>query len=434
MRVLARLAGWARRPGWAHAARVAAVAAALVGAVYVAVAVSFDVLDSSHLLAEVDADLKDTLRDFQLEHPALEDGVALPSETDVDRAPVLVWLAGGPHRRAEALSVSAPNLPASAPLGRRGPTTVRLGGQDFRLLAQKTAKGWVVAGESLSETERVAAVLDRAEVIAGPVLVVAVFFASLAIGVMASRPVENARRRQLDFAADASHELRTPLTVIEAEVGLALSQPRDSSSYRQTLEHIATEGRRLRHIVEELLFLARFDSAPPGPGYAWPGRGPPTSEPVDLAALAESCAGRFEAVAAARGVTISVATDGALALVKAPAEWLDRLCGVLLDNACRYAGHGGWVRVEVLARSGSVSLVVEDSGPGIPPEARPRLFDRFYRADSSHQPQDERSGAGLGLAIADAVVRSTGGKWKVAEATGGGAHMEVTWKKAGPFR
>jgi signal transduction histidine kinase len=275
----------------------------------------------------------------------------------------------------------------------------------------------------LADTERVSAVVDRAELIAGPVLVVAMFLAALALAVMASRPVEQAPRRQLDFTADASHELRTPLTVIEAEVGLTLSAERDSTAYQEALERIGKEGKRLRHIVEELLFLARFDSAPPPPG----------DEPVDLAALATSCTARFAAVAASSNIDLSVKTDSTSpALVKAPPAWLERLCGVLVDNACRYAGQGGSVVVTVAARSGTVSLAVDDTGPGIPPEARPWLFDRFYRA--SQVAQDSNTGAGLGLAIADAVVKSTGGKWRVGDAPIGGAHLEVSWRRTSVFR
>ena len=123
-----------------------------------------------------------------------------------------------------------------------------------------------MAGESLAEAEHVEAVVGRAEVVVGPTLVLAMFFGALGIGLMASRPVEQARRRQLEFSADASHELRTPVAVIEAEVGLALSMPRDGASYRTTLARIGTEGNRLRRIVEDLLFLARFDAKPPTPG------------------------------------------------------------------------------------------------------------------------------------------------------------------------
>lgn len=435
--------GWARQPGLAHAARVAAAAAVLMAALYVAVVVTFDVVDSAHLVGSLDAQLADRLHDVaRFEAHSAGEGLVLPDgkappgnrplpsdkevdsdgDSDIDGPPVLIWQVGGTGK-AVALSTSAPGLPVIDWANVTGPVTVRLGTENFRLLATRSSNGWVVAGESLADTERVIAVVDRAELVAGPVLVVAMFLSALAIGVMASRPVEQARRRQLDFTADASHELRTPLTVIEAEVGLALSATRDSAAYREALGRIGTEGKRLRHIVEELLFLARFDSTPPPPG----------DEPVDLAALAGSCAGRFAPVAAGNGVNLEVETDGAdPALVKAPPAWLDRLCGVLIDNACRYAGRGGSVLVTVTARSSTVSLSIDDTGPGIPEEARPRLFDRFYRA--TQVSEDSNSGAGLGLAIADAVVRSTGGKWRVGDAPSGGAHMEVSWRRAGAFR
>jgi signal transduction histidine kinase len=163
--------------------------------------------------------------------------------------------------------------------------------------------------------------------------------------------------------------------------------------------------------------LARFDSEPPPPG----------DEPVDLTAIAEGCADRFGAVAEAQDVAISVVREGdAQAWISAPPEWVDRLTGVLVDNACRYAGRGGTVRIVVNAHGARVSLAVEDSGPGIPAEERPRLFDRFHRAT------DQGTGAGLGLAIADSVVRSTGGRWRLSDGELGGARLEVAWHGAGP--
>jgi two-component system, OmpR family, sensor kinase len=111
-------------------------------------------------------------------------------------------------------------------------------------------------------------------------------------------------------------------------------------------------------------------------------------------------------------------------LLIAPPEWIDRLAGVLVDNACRYAGPGGQVRIQVRAQGGRISLTVEDSGPGIPAAERPRLFDRFHRAT------EHGSGAGLGLAIGDSIVRSTGGRWQVGDSALGGALMSVSWKQA----
>jgi hypothetical protein len=91
-------------------------------------------------------------------------------------------------------------------------------------------------------------------------------------------------------------------------------------------------------------------------------------------------------------------------IVTAPPDWLDRLVGILLDNACKYSPDGGSVLVHVAAEGRRVRLTVDDSGPGIPEDERGRVFDRFHRAT------DQPGGAGLGLAIADAIVHATGGK------------------------
>jgi signal transduction histidine kinase len=258
-------------------------------------------------------------------------------------------------------------------------------------------------------------VLTAGEVIAGPVVLIAVFFGALFIGLQASRPVEQARRRQLEFTADASHELRTPLSVIEAEVSLALRTPRDAARYRDTLERVSAESRRLHSIVDDLLWLARFDSQPT----------PPRSEPVDLHMVAYSCANRFGAVAQARDTSLLVEARGnVVPTINAPPEWVDRLCGVLVDNALRYARDNGVVRIVVTTQGNRVAVAVEDDGPGIPPEERPQLFDRFHRATG------EGSGTGLGLAIADSIVHSTGGRWRIADSVLGGAYMEVSWHRA----
>jgi signal transduction histidine kinase len=397
---------------------VAAVAAALIAVLYVAVTLSFDAVDNRHLVAQVDSRVKARL-DLITSQGGLEAlgaGQHLPPDTDVDDAPVVVWLVDA-EGLATGLTLGAPRLPASAWSRSGRPATASLGNGAFRFQAVPVGTSWLVGAQSLAGTEHIAAVVDRAEIIAGPFLVLAMFFGALAIGLMASRPIEQARRRQLEFTADASHELRTPLTVIEAEVGLALSAPRDSQSYQDTINRIGTEGKRLRHIVEDLLFLARFDSKPPAPN----------NEPVDLPTLVDACTQRFLAVASARGITLSVACEGTGdILIEAPPGWVDRLCGVLVDNACRYAGTGGWVRVLVTARGSSVSVAIEDSGPGIPANQRRALFDRFQRGNQGGE------GAGLGLAIADAVVRSTGGKWRVGDAPAGGAHMEVVWHRFRP--
>jgi len=410
------------RPQFAHAARVAAVATLLIAVQYVALTVTFDVIDANHLLAQVDARLSEQLADAGHSGDLAVPPGRVDDNGDIESAPIVFWRVDSAGRTV-ALSDGTPALAGAAWSRNERPTTATLGRSSFRLLATRVSGNWLVAGESLADTEHVQSVLVTAEIIAGPVLVLAMFLGALVIGLNASRPVEQARRRQLEFTADASHELRTPLSVIEAEVDLALgnnrSTPRrdDASRYRDTLERVGRENTRLRRIVEDLLWLARFDSEPPPPG----------DEPVDLTTIAEGCADRFSAVARSRDMALSVRSEGGgHAWINAPPEWIDRLTGVLVDNACRYAGAGGTVRIQVTAIANRVSLSVRDSGPGIDPAEQPRLFDRFHRAT------DEGTGAGLGLAIADAVVRSTGGRWRVGNAPEGGAEMEVSWHRAHP--
>ena len=410
----------------AHAVRVAAAAAAVIAVLYLAVVAVFDAVVVHRLVAQVDGRLTDRLRDAVREQ-AQEPGVLQPApvvppaahgDTDVDAAPVFVW-------RVDALGTvtgaqsGAPALVSGAWPRDGAPTTAGLGASEFRLAASRSGSGWLVAGASLAEERHLQGTLYAGEAVAGPIVVLAMFLGSLVIGLKASSPVEQARRRQLEFTADASHELRTPLTVIEAEVDLALRTSRGAASYRSTIERVGGESRRLLRIVEDLLWLARFDSTPP----------PPAREPVDLATIADACLARFAPLAAARRVSLVAERRGdGVAWVNAPPEWVDRLAGVLVDNACRYASDGGVARVRVETRGSRVALVVEDDGPGIPPEERPLLFDRFHRAS------DTAGGTGLGLAIADSIVRSTGGRWQVGDSELGGARFDVSWRSHGRDR
>ena len=253
-----------------------------------------------------------------------------------------------------------------------------------------------------------------AETVIAPVLLLTVFFGSWAIGRRVAAPIERARRRQLDFTADASHELRTPLTVIEAETSLALSSAREPGADQQALERINDETQHLGRLVRDLLWLARFDAAPPAPGVA----------PVDIGTLATTTAERFRAISEQRGLRLVTRVTGTSSpVITAPAEWLARLVSVLIDNAVKYSSSGGTVSVEVSTDAGRVRLAVEDTGPGIPASERDRIFDRFHRAT------DEPGGAGLGLAIADAIVRGTGGRWEIGDAPGGGARMAASWTR-----
>jgi len=256
----------------------------------------------------------------------------------------------------------------------------------------------------------------------GPPALVAVFlfFLLLSFGVFlmigrrAARPIEEARRRQLEFAIDASHELRTPLTVIEGEASLALRRNRGADEYRLALEKILGEGRRMRQIVDDLMWLARAEAEPIHPTFV----------EVDLAGIGAAAAHRFEAVAAAKHQRISSTSNGNTGpMLVSPVEWMERLAGVLLDNACRYTPEGGEIRVSTSETDDAILFTVEDSGPGIPEQERDKVFGRFHRV------APVPDGSGLGLAIGARVVAETGGVWKVGQSDLGGALLQVTWRR-----
>ncbi|HUA42396.1 MAG TPA: HAMP domain-containing sensor histidine kinase [Streptosporangiaceae bacterium] len=401
------------RPEIAHAAKVALAASLLIGIVYAACVTVLDRVVSARLTASVDERLEERLADVReivgvrTTEPDHDD--------DIDATPVYLWRQTASGRVA-LLDRTAPHLPAVIRVSTRRAETVQLPQGTFRLEASSVNGVRYIAGQNLQTVNHLAEMLREGEALVSPVLLLAVFVGALTIGVRALAPVEQSRRRQLEFTADASHELRTPLSVISAETSVALSSPRQAADYRAVLTRIDAETVRLRKIVEDLLWLARFDSAPPQP----------SDEPLDLGTIAVRCAERFQALGASRQFEVQVVTSGsAPAWISAPPELIDRLTGVLVDNACRHAGPGGTVRIGVAHRGARVTLTVEDSGPGVAAELQGRLFDRFHRST------DQGGSAGLGLAIADSIVRSTDGLWRVGDSELGGALFEVSWRRAG---
>jgi signal transduction histidine kinase len=272
----------------------------------------------------------------------------------------------------------------------------------------------IVVGQSMSSVTSAQSTVILAEGIVGPLLLILVFLGALTVGRRVAAPIELARLRQMEFTADASHELRTPLSVIEAQTSLALAEKRDPAWYHAAFERVQGESGRMRRLVEDLLWLARFDAT----------ANRAQAEHVDVAILAHQAADRFAAVAEAKHVRLSVWTVPEPLVVHAPPEWLDRLLGVLLDNACKYAPEGGSIDVAVRGEGNRIRLAVDDSGPGISPAERRLIFDRFYRAT------EKPGGAGLGLAIANSVVTATGGRWQIGDSPAGGASMAVTWPRS----
>ena len=370
-------------PQFAHAARVAGAATLIIAIVYTGCVTALNLVVTSRLTGQTDARLVDRLAEVSRSGrvtQASKDGGNY-DDGDVDDAPLFLWLIE-PGGRVIPFGEDIPPLPRGLRPGDGWPLTTSIGGSPFRLEARRTGSRWITAGQSLAQNRHTEAVLLGTEIAAAPLLLVAMFLGSLAVGLKALGPVEQSRRRQLEFTADASHELRTPLSVISAEADVALTGPRAAAEYQAALARIQGEGQRLRRIVEDLLWLARFDSQPPPPG----------DEPLDVATIAGTCADRFRVLAQSRSITIEADTETpAPALIIAPPEWIDRLAGVLMDNACRYADSpAASASVSRRRRAGSAS--------------RSRTAGRAY-------PTKNRNGCSTGFTARSTTAREPGSGW-----------------------
>ncbi len=224
-------------------------------------------------------------------------------------------------------------------------------------------------------------------------LVFTVWFSGWAV-----KPVEEAWKRQRQFAADASHELKTPLTVIMSNAGLiaASLKPTDSEDKRR-IAYIQAEAGRMKRLVEELLFLARSDA----------GRLTAEKTHLDLSFLIESCALNFEPVAFDQGKLMETDVEPDLMIDGEEAK-LRQLAEILLDNACKYSEPGSMIRVSLNQSSEkNTRFTVTSQGTPLTKEEQKQIFERFYRADPS---RGKTGGYGLGLAIAQEITRMHDGK------------------------
>lgn len=211
---------------------------------------------------------------------------------------------------------------------------------------------------------------------------------------------------QRHFVADAAHELRTPLTALKLQIGLLHGTPAGPQQ-DAAIARLRAGVDRATHLVEQLLALARAE----------PGAAAPMTE-LDLAAVARQALADAEPLAAARGATITLDAPAPVPM-KGDAPALRSAIRNLLDNALKYGGRQVLLSVQ---RDGAAAwrVRVDDDGPGIPPDQRERVFDRFQRGESR-----EVEGSGLGLAIVQAVARRHGATVRLGSAASGGLRVEL---------
>lgn len=225
----------------------------------------------------------------------------------------------------------------------------------------------------------------------------------------AMRRLESVRR---DFVANVSHELRTPLTVIAGFTETLTEEGVPPEKRRQFGEMILSNTTRMQRIVDDLLDLSRIESG------GWL----PNPVLIDAKSIVLDVFSGLHDASEAKGIALEVRIDPSAKEVFADRTALRQILSNLLENAVRYTSHGA-VTVDTEPATGGVNLSVSDTGTGIPAEHLPRIFERFYRADSGRS--RESGGTGLGLAIVRHLVEAHGGKVEAESAAGRGTTMRV---------
>lgn len=204
--------------------------------------------------------------------------------------------------------------------------------------------------------------------------------------------LEGSFNQLTQFTADASHELRTPIAIIQSQVELALSKPRSTEEYRETLVTCLRSTDRMRTLVDGLLMLARADAD----------RLDIAFQKIDLRNIVEEAISHLHERAYAAGVELECQTPDDFVVVFGDRPLLLQVPINLLENAIRHTPRGGRVSVELKCQDGFANLVVQDTGSGIAPEHQEKIFERFYRVDEGRS--REQGGNGLGLSICKALL------------------------------
>jgi heavy metal sensor kinase len=216
------------------------------------------------------------------------------------------------------------------------------------------------------------------------------------------------------FTADASHELKTPLAALRGAAEVALSKPRDEQELRRVIEDSIQHFDRLARIAGDLLLLARLDA----------GHDSITRVPVNLAAAIEDVVDLYSAYAAERGIQLQVKQCDPV-VVMGDRDRLRQMVSNLIDNAVKYMEGAGQIDVSMTRENGRAEMRVADTGPGIPPESLPHVFDRFYRADQARARREDQ-GAGLGLPISRSIAMALGGSVRIESTVGAGTTIYVS--------
>jgi signal transduction histidine kinase len=265
---------------------------------------------------------------------------------------------------------------------------------------QPSLEGFIRASQSIEEVEAEKNQLLWVLIVGGMMTLILIGFGGLWLTQKAIEPIEESFQKLKQFTADASHELRGPLTAIKASVAVMQSHPeRIHPKDAKKLAAVASATTQMRHLIEDLLFLARTDKAVSVPARE--------QTEISLQEILQYLVVLLEPFAQEKEITLKSDLRKDIQVFGDKVE-INRLFSNLLENALQYTPAGGEVSV-YLGRNNRFAIVsVRDTGIGIAPEQLSLVFDRFWRADKARSRRE--GGTGLGLAIAQAIAQRHGGK------------------------
>lgn len=295
---------------------------------------------------------------------------------------------------------------AEASVSKRDTGQFALDGSQWAYKIQKTGEGNLIVFLDVSARQIILTNLIYTFALVGLVMLVVIFFTSRYFANRSIAPVKEAFDKQKQFIADASHELKTPLTIINTNADVLLSNGGDTiNEQAKWLHYIKSETERMTRLTNDLLYLTEMDDSRTHMLFA----------KFNVSEAAETILLTMEAVMFEKNVQLDYDIDPGLR-VNGNGEQIKQVIMILLDNAVKYTQSGGKVALSLKRQHGEAVLAVTNTGEGIAPEHLGRIFDRFYRTDTSRA--RKQGGYGLGLAIAKSIIDQHKGRIYARSAVG----------------
>ncbi|MGL5348246.1 MAG: sensor histidine kinase, partial [Peptostreptococcaceae bacterium] len=249
-----------------------------------------------------------------------------------------------------------------------------------------------------SYLQNTVAQLLRSFILVGAVSLIVLLIISFYLTNRALRPIKETFEKQKQFIADASHELKTPLTIIKTNASLVLSNPDDTvRNQSKWINYISSQGDRMSELINEMLSLAKLDVE----------ENKIELHSINMSKIVQSIMLGFDAIIYENGIELeeNISRD---IFINGDSESIKKLFSILMDNAIKHSNKSGKITVDLFKEKNKVKLIVKNTGEGIAPEHLEKIFERFYRVDTSRV--RETGGYGLGLSIAKSISTQHKGK------------------------